>query len=419
VNYKRTALLLGLFLLASLRATAGTLYVCNDGSITAQVATATENSFWFEAGHTWRVEGWMTAEPRKCVRQSTDPSHPVYIAVAFTDFLGRWGAAEFEPGKDDSAFVDAHIHLCVDHARFSYTRSGSHPGGPCKTGYFPIPASSYLDPSGDGTFTLHFNLTPDSLATPVDDGSLSKDAGGSDSGESHAVAEAAGAVLGIAAAFIIGKAVSDSGKSGSASSTESGTASAPDPFAPGTLNAILFDKRVVRLASGSGPWFYENGSRVSANLGLEGQTQSDLFDPPKQRASSDSEVSAAQSMLAGALSQTPWAQRSNVSDVGRLYYAFQDRANVWHQAWVNVATLDFARARHFAGDGYAGIEIPCRSDRACMLGEDQNAAGATSNQRIYSSIDIYFKDDERGRAAWSSLQKLRKLYPATPAVIAR
>jgi hypothetical protein len=418
VNYKRTSLLIGLLLLASLRATAGTLYVCNEGSVTAQVATATENSFWFEAGHTWNVAGWMVAEPHKCVNQDTDPAHPIYIAVAFTDILGRWGAAQFDASDEDSAFADAHIHLCVDRDRFSYTRSGSDPGGPCKTGYFPIPADTYLDPSGDGTYTLHFTLKPGDLATPVQDGSLAKDSGSSDAGESHTGAEVAGAVLGIAAVLIAGKVISDHEKSSSAD-TSSGTPMAPKPFAPGTLNATLFDKRVVRVASSGGPWFYEDGSRVNAAFGLEGQTQSDLFDPPRQRASSDLEVTAAQAAFAGALSQAPWVQRGNVSDIGRLYYAFEDNTKVWHEAWVNLATLDFARARHFTGDGHAGLEIPCREDRACMIGENKDSAGATSNQHIYASIDLYFKDDERGREVWSSLQKLRKLYPAAPAVVAR
>jgi len=418
VNYKRTALLIGLLLLASLRATAGTLYVCNEGSVTAQVATATENSFWFEAGHTWRVEGWWEAKPHKCVNQETDPAHPIYIAVAFTDILGRWGAAQFDASEEDSAFADAHIHMCVDRARFSYTRGGSDPGGPCKTGYFPIPADTYLDPSGDGTYTLHFTLKPEDLATPVQDGSLSKNPDSSDAEESHVGAEVAGAVLGIAAAFIVGKAISDHEKASTAD-TSSDTAGVPKPFAPGTLNANLFDKRVVRVSSGDGPWFYEDGRRVNAGFGLDGQMQSYLFDPPKQRASSDSEVSAAQAALAGALSQAPWAQRGNVSDVGRLYYAFEDHTNVWHEAWVNLATLDFARARHFTATGYAGLEIPCREDRACMVGENRDRAGTISNQQIYGSIDIYFKDDARGREVWSSLQKLRKLYPAAPAVVAR
>ena len=54
-----------------------------------------------------------------------------------------------------------------------------------------------------------------------------------------------------------------------------------------------------------------------------------------------------------------------------------------------------------------------------MVGENRDRAGTISNQQIYGSIDIYFKDDARGREVWSSLQKLRKLYPAAPAVVAR
>jgi hypothetical protein len=417
VKYKQASLIAAFFLLVSLHANAGDLYVCNEGSVTAGVATATENSFWFEPGHTWKVRGWMVAEPHKCVFQSADVGHPVYIAITFTDVLGRWGAAQFDSDSADTAFEDAHINLCVDRDAFSYTRGGSDPGGPCKDGYFPIPADTYLDPEDGGTYTLHFTLKPTDLATPVGDGSISNSARGSEE-DSHLGAKVMGTVVGVATALVIGKMIADSAKSNAAGSG-SGTAGAPRPFASGTLNATLFDKPIVRFAAGDGSWFYEDGSHVNAMFGLDGQTQSDLVDPPKQHASGDAEVSAAQSALAGALSEAPWAQQASVSDVGRLYYGFQDGSNVWHEAWVNLATLDFARARHLTGDGYAGLELPCAEDRACMIGQEKDAAATASNQHLYVSLDIYFKDDERGRQAWSALQRLRKLYPSAPAVVAR
>lgn len=398
-------------LLACSRAAAGTLNLCNDGAVRVSVASAIENSFWFEPGHTWKVSGWMQIRPRDCAAIDTDSGHPIYLAFTFTDIVQRWGTADFDPNPGDDVFQRANTNLCVDRAQFSYTRGGSDPGGPCKEGYFPIRASTYFDPDEGGPYTLHFALNPQDLATPI-----IAPANASATSDSHMGARIAGAAVGLGV-LIAGKILLDHIASDSAAS--GAPTDAPKPFAPGTLNATLFARRVVRRASGDGRWFFENGTPVNPIYGLDGQTMSDLLDPPQQRVATDPAVTSLAQALTRAFGTTPWRQRSQITDVGRFYYAFEDEKGLLHEAWVNLSTLDFARVQHLTGQGYTGLEIPCTGDRGCMVGDDRDSAGHPSNTHVYASINLYFGDDNNGRQAWSALQKLRNLYPGLPAVTAR
>jgi hypothetical protein len=84
---------------------------------------------------------------------------------------------------------------------------------------------------------------------------------------------------------------------------------------------------------------------------------------------------------------------------------------------VNVAALDFARARKSQGGaGLTGFVVPCYGSRNCVIALDQDPAGNQSNQEVRNEVEIFFATDQDGQAVWDALQRLRSLYPAAPVV---
>jgi hypothetical protein len=370
--------------------------------------------------HTWSVTGWYEVDPGRCETIIRDSGgEPIYVAIAFTDFVGNWGA--FVPDKrdrGDAVFHPAKINLCIVRGRkFDYTRGGSDPGGPCKEGYYPFPAAVYVTPTASrGTNTYEFIINKNDAAMPVrqpeggsnaTDGSASPSPGGS-------AGKAVGTAVGIGAAIIIGKAIVD------ALDARPDAERAPAPFDAGTLNAVLLDKPIVRRVSGAGVWYYGDGSRVNPVYQLDGRTESDLFDAPAQRETSDSEVAAAQEDLVRALDSYQMNRVTLVTGTGRLYYSFVDAHGVLHSSLTNLAALDFPNAKGL-GDlgGVTGYAIPCRNQGACTIGVDKDPDGKLGNNHIYSSINLYFATSDDGPAVWGALLRLRGLYPAEPAVTAR
>src|SRR5206468_2398942 len=107
---------------------------------------------------------------------------------------------------------------------------------------------------GENTFS--FEITDRNIVVGTDvpapeGGSSGRAPSGSPGGS---IAKTAGEV---AVALIIGKAIVD------ALDSRSDASGAPTPFATGTLNAVLLGKKIARRASGSAPWYYEDGSRVN------------------------------------------------------------------------------------------------------------------------------------------------------------
>jgi uncharacterized membrane protein len=408
---KSKALLLvaGWCLLAVAPVHATEFVVCNDGAVTGWAALAHRNgSGLFTVGHTWSVTGWFKVDPSKCETLVSDSDgEPIYLAVSFTDRFGRWGA--FRPdgsGKDDDIFHHTRIILCVARDKFDYTRSGADPGVPCKDGYYPFPAALYVTPtSSRGTNTYTFVIAKDDIASSVN---VPEGSGGS-SGSS--VGSTAGKV---AVAIIIGAIIADAVESRADASR------APSPFDAGTLNAMLLGKRIVRRTSGSGAWYYENGSRVNPVYRLDGAAESDLLDAPEQRDPNDAEVSGAMRALTRALGSYAQTRRTEVLNTGRLFYSFADANGVLHQSLTNLATLDLARATHLDDlGGVTGYAIPCRNDGACNIGLDKDPDGKLGNNHIYKSINLYFVSEDDGQALWNALLKLRELYPAPPTVTVR
>ena len=84
--------------------------VCNEGRIAVDVAVAYKD-FGF-ADEFWIIEYWYRAEPGKCSRflhfyapqgWGNFQSFPLYLAFAFTDSTGVWGAAKVNPARDTAA----------------------------------------------------------------------------------------------------------------------------------------------------------------------------------------------------------------------------------------------------------------------------------------------------------------------------
>ena len=165
----------------------------------------------------------------------------------------------------------------------------------------------------------------------------------------------------------------------------------------------------MREHAGGGPLFYE----------VDGLESSDLFDAPTQRAADDSEVAGALASLNGALASIAGNRPARITSEGRFKYDFEAQGGMLIRRWVNVAALDFARARKSRGGaGFTGFAVPCNGDRNCVIALDQDSAGNQSNQEVRNEVEIFFATDQDGEAVWTALQRLRSLFPAAPVVTA-
>jgi uncharacterized membrane protein len=412
-------------LFAAWPARAADIVICNTGAVPFSVATATRESE-FIVGHVWRHIGWYRVEPRGCANLADPDNERVYFAFMFTDFRDRWGSAQFSVDRD-SSWENAGIHLCVANDRFEYTRSGSDPGGPCKDGYFPIPASLHLEPDGyTSSYTMDVGLNETSVAGAVGPLAETGDSDGGFGQSSDARTGERGEPISGKIADIFWDALRDAIKeqlestdSAAPDSVEAPGSGPPKPFESGTLTALLFGRPIVRRASGDGVWFAANGERVYGIYELDGATASDLVDPPEQRQPGDAEVDAAQRALNESLAGFAANRPAVATSEGRLYYGYTSAVGVAQHA-VNVVTLDFAKGLQL-GDlgGYTGYEIPCRSAWPCVLAWDDDGAGKLSSVSASHRFRIYFANTGDGPRVWSALLELRRLYPAEPAVMAR
>jgi hypothetical protein len=402
-------------LLASGTVNATVYKICNQGKIEVRYATALRQGG-FLSGYSWDVEGWYPIAPGECddaYHQSNKRTgEPIYVAVAFTDSTGVWGAATFQ-GED----VDA--KLCLKSDVVEYHLNGDV-DQPCKSGFSKFPAALYLEPRERGCvdeigvvclapypYKFTFALDANSRAIAVNKGSgsapASSDSATASSGPSM------GTALGVLGALVVGAAILADART------------PPKPFESGTLNAVFLGDKIVRRSTGDGKWYYENGSPIPDLYQLEGHTSSYLMDAPVQRSISDPEVVRAKNAIQQGLGD--WSRDGHIEllPVGRLYYSYiKDEQHDLHRQTVTLASLDFTRAsQEHDASGNTVLRIPCKKSEPCNIAKDEDNAGHFSNEKIHSDFVLLFTGSQNGNTIWNGLLRLRDLYPTEPAVVAR
>lgn len=136
--------------------------VCNQGRITVDVAVAYKD---FGFDEFWIVDYWYRVAPGKCGLVFSHfyapnnlfsfQSFPLYLAYAFTDSSGVWGAANVKPARDTAA---SRLHLCVGKSNYKYRVDGKNPQAKCPKG-LPIPASMVWEPTR-GVYSREFGGYP-------------------------------------------------------------------------------------------------------------------------------------------------------------------------------------------------------------------------------------------------------------------
>ena len=111
--------------------------VCNAGRITVDVALAYKE--WGFNDMYWVIDYWYDVAPGKCklvYSHRYAPNNllsfqtfPLYLAFAFTDSSGVWGAARFKPVRDTSA---ANLDLCVGKKSYKYRVDRKDPRADCQ-----------------------------------------------------------------------------------------------------------------------------------------------------------------------------------------------------------------------------------------------------------------------------------------------
>jgi hypothetical protein len=125
--------------------------VCNEGRIKVDVAVAYKD-FGF-SDEFWIVDYWYQVAPGKCKLVFSHfyapnnwlsyQSFPLYLAYAFTDSTGVWGAAKVNPPRGIAA---SRLHLCVGRKNYEYRVNGKNPEAKCPQG-LPIPVSMVWEPT--------------------------------------------------------------------------------------------------------------------------------------------------------------------------------------------------------------------------------------------------------------------------------
>jgi hypothetical protein len=82
-------------------------------------------------------------------------SFPLYLAFAFTDSTGVWGAAKVNPARDTPA---SRLHLCVGRKNYEYRVDGKTPQANCPKGIL-IPAAIVWEPTR-GVYAREFGGYP-------------------------------------------------------------------------------------------------------------------------------------------------------------------------------------------------------------------------------------------------------------------
>ena len=90
------------------------------------------------------IDYWYRVDPGKCKLVYSHfyapdgfQSFPLYLAYAFTDSTGVWGAAKVTPARETAA---SRLHLCVGRKNYEYRVNGKNPEAKCPKGLL-IPAA--------------------------------------------------------------------------------------------------------------------------------------------------------------------------------------------------------------------------------------------------------------------------------------
>jgi Protein of unknown function (DUF1036) len=117
--------------------------VCNQGQIAVDVAVAYKDFGGFN-DEFWMIDYWYRVDPGKCKLVYSHfyapdgfQSFPLYLAYAFTDSTGVWGAAKVTPARETAA---SRLHLCVGRKNYEYRVNGKNPEAKCPKGLL-IPAA--------------------------------------------------------------------------------------------------------------------------------------------------------------------------------------------------------------------------------------------------------------------------------------
>ena len=125
------------------------LITCNKGKIQISYATAEQQGGLLQ-GPLWSIAGWHNLNPGDCenvYQRDSEFNGPIYVLFTFTDSTGKFGGIRFKmTDSPTSALRRSGKPLCVTLDTFKYTRTTPDPTGPCQPGYFPMPASLYLEP---------------------------------------------------------------------------------------------------------------------------------------------------------------------------------------------------------------------------------------------------------------------------------
>src|SRR5262249_21599559 len=142
----------------------------------------------------------------------------------------------------------------------------------------------------------------------------------------------------------------------------------PQIFADGTLTAMLLNQAVVRRVGGNGRWYGADGKPVDKMYYLDGKTTSDFFDAPTQHPPAD-ELAAATAKLTAAVASLGGNKGTNITDEGRLFYAFDAGATGVRHYTANIVTLDVDYTTNVDdGDGFTGLVVGCRTFDPCAVG---------------------------------------------------
>jgi hypothetical protein len=182
---------------------------------------------------------------------------------------------------------------------------------------------------------------------------------------------------------------------------------------------MLLGAPIVRRVGGEGEWYDANGARVSAVYQLDGLASDDILDPPTQHRDDDAPVAAARSALSAGLAGFDANRGAQVTNEGRLYYAYASDAGVRHDS-VDLVALDLANVDALGdAQGYSGFVVSCRKFDPCVIAWGEDGAGKPAGVEMFGALRIFAPDERRRDDVLGALRELQALFPAEPAVVAR
>ena len=404
--------------------------VCNEGRITADVAVAYKD-FGF-TDEFWMITYWYRVEPGKCklvfqhfyAPQSmfNFQSFPLYLAFAFTDSTGVWGAAKVNPARDTAA---SRLHLCVGRKNYEYRVNGKNPQAKCPKGLL-IPAAIVWEPTR-GVYAREFGgypppkrftvvLGPNDRAIALGpQASPSGAAQGPDTsavraGDDHTALKVAAGIGTIVVLGAIINEIIDQSKCNSP---------IPKPFERGTLNAEVLRKPVVRRTCQQADWFVRDrqGDSYTLKSFIDSNDRSvgSVLDPPQQvdaaagkaDVAADPEVKRIVAALDGLLGSRGG---TNMTNYGKFRYKPAGEAT--DEVWVNLVSLDLFRATFGVQSGVSTMSIPCTNDQDCVMVLRRRQG----HINVLSRVQLYLQGQGTWQQVAPELSRLKVMFPKQPVV---